>query len=134
MVEASFLPGLLLSLSPRAHVHPDHVCMYLYVQRIWYAHSVHVASCQLGLRHDWDLGPIFNIVCRWESIQHGTLWSVHGNLGAGSAHFGGAPKFPTTLFTIDFLPRFNFANISPCRNVEVGTSTDLLRMCHRVAP
>ena len=97
MVEASFLPGLLLLLSPRAHVHPDHVCMYLYVQRIWYAHSVHVASCQLGLRRNWDLDPIFNAVCRWESVQHGTLRSVRGNLGAGAAHFRGrAPQISNT--------------------------------------
>ena len=45
---------------------------------------------------DGSPDPIFNVACRWEFVQHGTLRSVRGNLGAGGAHFGGcAPKFST---------------------------------------
>ena len=96
MVETSFLPGLMLSLSPRVHVHPDHVCTYIYVQRIWYARSVHVAGYQLGLRHNWDLDPIFNVVVDGSPPNMEPFGLSVGIWGQVLPTFGGAPpKFPT---------------------------------------
>ena len=57
--------------------------------------------------HNWELVPILNTVCRWESAQYGTLWSVRGNLGAGAAHFRGrAPQISNTPSQTDKFMRF----------------------------
>ena len=90
-VEASFLSGLLLL---RVHRCPDPaVCAADLVRKF-----MHVAGSQLVLRANWDLYPIFNVGCRWESVPHGTLRSVRGDLGEGGARRGGrAPQISNNM-------------------------------------
>ena len=89
-MEASFRSGLSVL---RVHTYPDPaVCAADLVRTL-----MHVAGSQLVLRANWDLYPIFNVACRWESVPHGTLRSVRGDLGEGGARLGGrAPQISNT--------------------------------------
>ena len=96
MVEASFLPGLLLlRLSARARA--PRSCLHVLVRAAdWYAHSVHVAGCQLGLRHNWDLDPIFNVVVDGSPPNMEPFGLSVGIWGQVLPTLGGAPpKFQT---------------------------------------